>query len=141
MDAMDRPYQSLFIKRPCDLGHRPTPPDAPSSLHYNAPDAVMAGRQRNKTSTGASRRGRRVFRGPGPWPDTTEAWAALARAWTVTTIATALFLVALAIAPIWEGAIFMQALRDALSGDPQLMQPINEAPADAPADRETPRAP
>jgi hypothetical protein len=101
----------------------------------------MAERQRNKTSTAASRQRRRLFRGPGPWPDTTEALAALARAWTVTTIATALFLVALAIAPIWDGAIFMQALRDALSGDPQLMQPIDEAPADTPADRESPRAP
>ena len=67
--------------------------------------------------------------------------AALARAWTVTTIATVLFFVALAIAPIWDGAIFKRALRDSLSGDPQLMQPLNEVPADAPADRETPRAP
>jgi hypothetical protein len=93
----------------------------------------MAERQRNKTSTAASRQRRWLFRGPGPWPDTAEALAALARAWTVTTIATALFLVALAIAPIWDGAIFMQALRDALSGDPQLMQPLNEAPVDDPA--------
>jgi hypothetical protein len=100
----------------------------------------MAERPRNKTSTAASRQ-RRLFRGPGPWPDTTEALAALARAWTVTTIATVLFLVAIAIAPVWDGAIYIQGLRDALSGDPQLMQPINKAPADASADRETPRAP
>jgi hypothetical protein len=102
---------------------------------------VMAERPRNRTSTAASRPRRPLFRGLGPWPDTTEALAALVRAWTVTTIATVLFLVALAIAPVWDGAIFMQGLRDSLSGDPQLMQPINEAPADAPADRETPRAP
>jgi hypothetical protein len=93
----------------------------------------MAERPRNRTSTTASRKRRWLFRGLGPWPDTTEALAALARAWTVTTIATVLFLVALAIAPVWDGAIFMQALRDALSGDPQLMQPIDEVPADAPA--------
>jgi hypothetical protein len=101
----------------------------------------MAERPRNKTSTAASRQRRRLFRGPGLWPDTTGALAALARAWTVTTIATVLFLVALAIAPVWDGAIYIQGLRDALSGDPQLMQPINEAPADAPAERKTPRAP
>ena len=92
----------------------------------------MAERQRNKTSTAVSRQ-RRRFRGPGPWPDTTDALAALAQAWTVTMIATALFLVALAIAPIWDGAIFMQALCDALRGDPQLMQPLDEAPVDDPA--------
>ena len=93
----------------------------------------MAERQRNKTSTAASRQRRRLFRGLGPWPSTTGALAALARAWTVTTIATALLLAALAIAPIWDGAIFMRALRDALSGDPQLTQPIDQAPAGAPA--------
>ena len=101
----------------------------------------MAERPSNRTSTAASRQRRRLFRGPGPWPETTEALAALARAWTVTTIATVLFLVALAIAPVWDGAIYIQGLRDALSGDPQLMQPINEAPGGAPANRETPRAP
>jgi hypothetical protein len=101
----------------------------------------MAERPRNKTSTAASRPRRRLFRGLGPWPDTTGALAALARAWTVTTIATILFLVAIAIAPVWDGAIYMQGLRDALRGDPQLMPPIDEAPADASADRETPRAP
>ncbi len=101
----------------------------------------MAERPRNRISTASSRQRRRLFRAPGRRPDTTEALAALARAWTVTTIATVLFLVALAIAPVWDGAIFMQALRDALSGDPQLTQPIDEAPAAAPADRETPRAP
>lgn len=93
----------------------------------------MAERPRNRTLTAASRQRRRLFRGPGPWPDTTEALAALARAWTVTAIATVLLLAALAIAPIWDGAIFTQALRDALSGDPQLMQPVDEAPADDPA--------
>jgi hypothetical protein len=101
---------------------------------------MMAEHPRNRTSTAASRR-RRLSRGPVSWLDTTEALAALARAWMVTTIATVLFLVALAIAPVWDGAIYIQGLRDALSGDPQLMQPINEAPAGAPANRETPRAP
>jgi hypothetical protein len=101
----------------------------------------MAERPGNRISTAASRQRRQLFRGLGPWPDTTEALAALARAWTVTTIATVLFLVALAIAPVWDGAIFMQALRDSLSGDPQQTELIDEAPADTPADRESPRAP
>jgi hypothetical protein len=51
----------------------------------------------------------------------------------VTTIATVLFLLVLAIAPVWDGVIFMQGLRDALRGDPQLTLPIDEIPADAPA--------
>lgn len=100
----------------------------------------MTERPRNRNSTTASRK-RRLFRTPGPWPDTTQALAALERAWTVTVIATLLFLAALAVAPVWDGAIFMQGLRDALSGDPQLMLTIDEVPADAPADRETLRAP
>jgi hypothetical protein len=103
----------------------------------------MDERQRNKTSTAVSRAsGGRFSVAWGRGRTRQRTLAALAPAWTVTTIATALFLVALAIAPIWDGAIFVQALRDALSGDPQLMmQPIDEAPADTPADRESPRAP
>ena len=103
----------------------------PSSRHHKAPGAVIAQRPRNRTSTAASRQRRRIFHGPGPCPGTTEVLTALARAWQVTTIATALLLATLAIAPIWDRAIFMQALRDALSGDPQLTQPVDEAPANA----------
>ena len=99
----------------------------------------MAERPRNRTSTAASRKRRRLFRDPGPSP--TEALAALARAWMVTTIATALLLAALAIAPVWDGAIFMQGLRDTLSGDPSLTQPIDEPLPGAPVDRETPGMP
>jgi hypothetical protein len=47
----------------------------------------------------------------------------------VTTIATTLLFAAIAVAPIWDGAIFRQALREALSSDPELAQPIDEAPA------------
>lgn len=87
----------------------------------------MAKRPRNRISTVASREPQQLFRGPGPSPDTTEALAALARTWTVTTIATILFVVALTIAPVWDGAIYMQGLRDSLSGDPPLTQLIDEA--------------
>ena len=88
-----------------------------------------------------SRKGRRLFRGPGPWPDAAGALAALARAWTVTTIATALLVAALAVAPIWDGAIFLQGLHDSLTGDPQLTMPIDEDPADASAGRSIPCGP
>jgi hypothetical protein len=85
----------------------------------------MAGRPRNRA------RKRWSFScGLQPWPNATEVLAALVRAWTVTTIAAALLLAALAVAPVWDGAIFMQALRDALGRDPQLMQPIDKTLAD-----------
>lgn len=64
------------------------------------------------------------------WPNAIDALTALVRAWTVTTIAVALLLAALAVAPMWDGAIFMQALRDGLGRDPQLMQPIDETSTD-----------
>ena len=92
-----------------DLGHRPTPPDASSFPHHDAPGCDGHERPRNRTSTAWRRAlGGRFSAASGPWPDTTEALAALVRAWTVTTIATVLFLIALAIAPVWDGAIFMQ---------------------------------
>lgn len=63
----------------------------------------------------------RAFRAPPAWPDMTEAMIALARAWSVTTIALTLLLAALALAPLWDPAIFMQALHQALSGDSRMM--------------------
>lgn len=72
----------------------------------------------NKGRATAARKGRRGF--PGPWPDAAEVLAALARAWTVTTIATALLVAALAIAPFWDTAIYLRALRDTLSSGPTL---------------------
>jgi len=91
---------------------------------------VTGARPKSRAST-ASRERRRPFREPESHPDTVL--TALARAWTVTTIATTLLLAVLAIAPIWDGATFRQALRGALSADPEMAQPIDEAPADAPA--------
>jgi hypothetical protein len=108
----------------------------PSSSRYTARGAQVSERPRNRGSGG----GRRFSRGRRPWPDAPEALTALTRAWTVTTIAAALFLAALAVAPMWDSAIFLHALRDALGRDPQLAQPIDETPADAPVDRAIPRA-
>ena len=76
------------------------------------------------------------LRSPTRWPDGTDAFSALARAWSVTTVALALLLAALVLAPMWDRAIFMQALREALSRDAQLMQSL-EAPADSSAGPET----
>ena len=72
------------------------------------------------------------LRNPTRWPDGTEAFSALARAWSVTTVALALLLAALVLAPMWDRAIFMQVLREALSRDAQVMQSL-EAPADSSA--------
>src|SRR6516164_566603 len=53
-----------------------------------------------------------------------------------STVALTLLLAALVLAPMWDRAIFMQALREALSRDAQLMQSL-EAPADSSAGPET----
>lgn len=81
------------------------------------------------------------FRSVQPWPNASDAIAALARAWIVAMIATTLLGVALAIAPLWDRAIFMQALRDALSTDPETAQPADEAPAGPRLAPELPRKP
>ena len=106
----------------------------PLSPHRGARTGVTAARPKSRAST-ASREGRRPFHNPELWPDTVL--TALARAWTVTIIATTLLFAVLAIAPMWDGAIFRQALRDALRADPELAQPVDEAAADAPAGCET----
>jgi hypothetical protein len=68
-----------------------------------------------KTKTiAASREGRRLLR---PRAET-EALIALARAWTVTPIATALLFAVLAITPVWDCTTFRDALRDTSSGQP-----------------------
>jgi hypothetical protein len=87
------------------------------------------------------RRARWFARDLRVWPDATEALAALVQAWIVTTIATTLLFASLALAPMWDGAIFLHALRDALGQDSQLMQPIDETADDAPIAPATSHAP
>jgi hypothetical protein len=58
----------------------------------------------------------------------TEVLAALARAWSVAMIAVILLGGALALAAIWNGAIFCEALHEALSTNPELPQPADEVP-------------
>lgn len=90
----------------------------------------MSERPRNRTSTAMSRNKRRVSPRRVPWSEAADPLSALARAWSVTVIATSILLAALAVAPVWDSAIFLAALRDALSGDPQLTQPLDATPAD-----------
>jgi hypothetical protein len=89
----------------------------------------------NRAASIASRK-TRPGRGLQPRPDTSKALTALARAWVVTFVATALLSAALAISPRWDSAIFMQALRQALSDDPQLMMVPDQAVLDAAANHE-----
>jgi hypothetical protein len=44
--------------------------------------------------------------------------AALASAWWVSLVASALLFVALAIAPIWDSAIYLKVLHQTLTSDP-----------------------
>jgi hypothetical protein len=87
------------------------------------------GRPRNRAAIGPSGRSMRP-RSPMRWPDGTEALGALARAWSVTTVALALLLGAVVLAPMWDRAVFLQALRQSLSSDPETALPL-EAPVDA----------
>lgn len=82
----------------------------------------------NKGRATVARKVRRGFHGRGPMPDAPAALAALARAWTVTTIATALLVGALVIAPFWDTAIYLQALQDTLTSSPTLTPPTDEEP-------------
>jgi hypothetical protein len=88
----------------------------------------MAERRKTKVLTAVAGKGRRGPRRPSRWPDTTEALTALERAWTTTVFASLFFVAALAVSQVWDGAVFRQALRDALSQDPQLAQPTDDFP-------------
>jgi hypothetical protein len=76
------------------------------------------------------------LRSPTRCPDGPEAFSELARAWSVTTVALALLLAALVLAPMWDRATIMQALHEALSRGAQLMQSL-DALADSTASPET----
>jgi hypothetical protein len=95
----------------------------------------MAERRRAKMLAAIAGKGRRGPRRPWQWPDTTEALTALVRAWMTTVFASVLFVAALAVSQVWDRAVFLHALRDALSDDPQLVQPIDEFSVAASTDR------
>jgi hypothetical protein len=99
---------------------------------------AMAERRKAKVLAAIPGKGRRGPRRPRQWPDTAEALAALTRAWTVTVFASLFFVAALAVSQVWDGAVFLAALRDALRGDPQLVQPIDDISGTGSADGENP---
>lgn len=78
----------------------------------------MSERPKHGAQAAIARKRRPRFRDFGRTLDATDALTALARAWTMTMIAAALLLAALAIAPVWDAGVFLKALTDKLS-DPQ----------------------
>jgi hypothetical protein len=86
----------------------------------------MAERRKTRVVAAISIGRRRGRRHPGQWPDATAALTALFRAWMTTVVASLLFVAALAVSQVWDGAVFRQALRDSLASDPQLAQPIDD---------------
>jgi hypothetical protein len=86
--------------------------------------------QRNRRPI-AVRGPRRPSRRTTP-PTEAEVLISMARAWLTATSAVVLFCGALALAPIWDRAIFSEALREALTTNPELPQPADEGPVDAP---------
>jgi hypothetical protein len=101
---------------------------------------VKVERQRNRPLI-AARRWLRPSHRAALWLTETEALAALARAWLAATIAVVLLCGALALAPIWDRAIFLEALREALTTNPELLQPADEVPVDKHDPARRPSAP
>jgi hypothetical protein len=55
----------------------------------------------------------------------------------VTTIAVILLSAAVSLAPMWDRAIFLTSLLDALNSDPEMVQLAYPVPDDAPATQES----
>ena len=88
----------------------------------------MADREKSKAWIAAARKSRRSSRRGAGWPDATEMLAALVYAWTVTVFASALLVGAVAVARVWDGAVFRHALLGTLSRDPGSLQPFDDFP-------------
>jgi hypothetical protein len=74
--------------------------------------------RRLKTSYLRRRRRRR----PALWLTGTLVLTALVRAWSVTTPAVVLLSAAVSLAPMWDHAIFVKSLLEALNTNPALLQ-------------------
>jgi hypothetical protein len=70
----------------------------------------------------ASRVRRWPRRRPAHWSTGTCVLPALMRAWSVTTTAVVLLPAAVSLAPMWDRAIFVQSLLEALNTNPALLQ-------------------
>ena len=77
-------------------------------------------RQRSRRLLMASHLRRR--RRPALWSNGTLVLAALVRAWSVTTAAVVLLSAAVSLAPMWDRAIFVKSLLEALNTNPALLQ-------------------
>jgi len=60
---------------------------------------------------------------------------ALARAWSVTTLSVILLSAAISLAPMWDRAIFVKSLFEALNTDPEMLQLAFAVTEAAPADQ------
>jgi hypothetical protein len=81
------------------------------------------------------------FRRRKPAPRRAPWWAgsgeltALAQAWSVTTISVVALSAAVALAPMWDRAIFVKSLLEALNTNPEMLQLSGAVTDSAPADQ------
>jgi hypothetical protein len=80
---------------------------------------VQRQRSRNRLLMASPLRRRRR---PALWSNGTLVLAALVRAWSVTTPVVVLLSAAVSLAPIWDRAIFVKSLLEALNTNPALLQ-------------------
>jgi hypothetical protein len=84
-------------------------------------DRITAERLSNRVLRAPHLR-RRPRRRPTLWFTGTCVVTALARAWSVTTTTVVLLSVAVSLAPMWDRAIFVKSLLEALNTNPTLLQ-------------------
>ena len=84
-------------------------------------DWVANERQSNRLLT-ASHLRRRSRRRSALWLTGTYVLTAMVRAWSVTTTAVVLLSAAVFLAPMWDRAIFVKSLLEALNTNPALLQ-------------------
>ena len=84
-------------------------------------DWVTIERQSNRLLMASDLR-RRPRRRPALWLTGTYVLTALVRAWSVTTAAVVLLSAAVSLAPMWDRAIFVKSLLEALNTNPALLQ-------------------
>ena len=84
-------------------------------------DRITINRQSNRL-LGASYLRPRPRRRPALWLTGTHAVTALVRAWSVTTTAVVLLSAAVSLAPMWDRAILVKSLLEALNTNPALLQ-------------------
>jgi hypothetical protein len=82
-------------------------------------DRVTTERQTNRRLSPLRRRPRRRS---APGLMRTSILTTLAQAWSVTTAAVVLLSVAVSLAPMWDRAIFVKSLLEALTANPALLQ-------------------